>query len=287
MNNIINGKNIASSILEDLKIECTRLTNGAIVPLLSIVLVGDNAASKVYISNKIKAASFVGIRTRLIQLKSDISEKNLLDQIERLNADNDVSAIIVQLPLPSHISKSKIIESINPNKDVDGFHPINIGRLYSGKKGSFVPCTALGCLELIKASKISLPGKNVVMIGRSIIVGRPLAALLLNEDCTVTICHSKTQNLKSITQNADIIISAIGIAKYLTRGYFSKKAVVIDVGISRIKIDGEYKICGDVDFENVKNYVSYVTPVPGGVGPMTVAFLLANTLKSFKLQHAI
>lgn len=271
---IIDGKQISSQLLLDLK---TRIDSDNVSAKLAIILVGDNAASHIYVQNKIKAAIRVGIRTELKKFTSDITEEKLLQEINDLNNDADTSGIIIQMPLPNHIDKLNVIKAIDPAKDVDGFHPINLGMLFGPYKNGFVPCTALGCLKLIKSCAADISGKKVVILGRSNIVGRPLAALLLKEDCTVTICHSKTKNLMEITSKADIVVSAMGNPKFLTKEYFNSSAIVIDVGINRVEQDGKYKLLGDVDFENVKNHVSYITPVPGGVGPMTVAYLLVNT----------
>ncbi len=212
--------------------------------------------------------------------EENISEKTLLGEILRMNLDNSISGIIVQLPLPKQISKEKVINAIDPAKDVDGFHPFNVGVLNSGYSGGFIPCTARGCLELIKLTQVNLEGKNVAIVGRSNIVGKPLAALLTTEDATVTLCHSKTTNLASITSNADIVVTAIGKPQFFSSEYFSEKAIVIDVGINRIRLEANYKLVGDVAFESVKNKVSYITPVPGGVGPMTIAYLLTNTFEA-------
>lgn len=275
---IIDGKKIASSILVDLKAKIEKGRMKGITPAkLAIILIGDNPASNIYVQNKIKAAARVGIETSLQKFDKDISEKALLQTIDALNKDQEISGIIVQLPLPSSINKSEIIKSIDPAKDVDGFHPVNVGLLFSPYENGFVPCTARGCLELIKSCCPILTGKNIVVIGRSNIVGRPLAALLLKEDCSVTICHSKSVNLKEITKRADIVISAVGNPRFLTKDYFNKNAIVIDVGINRIESADKCELVGDVDFQNVKENVKYITPVPGGVGPMTVAYLLVNT----------
>lgn len=275
---IIDGKKMSNKILADLKIKIDQAKKAGSSPAkLAIILVGDDPASSIYVQNKIKAAARVGIKTCLQKFEDNILEKELLDEIQSLNKDKSVSGIIVQLPLPQHISKLKVIKSIDPSKDVDGFHPVNVGLLYSPYKHGFVPCTARGALELIKSCCPILTGKNVVVIGRSNIVGRPLAALLLKEDCTVTICHSKTINLQDITKQADIVISAVGKPGFLTKDYFNKNAVVIDVGITRDQSGDKPGLMGDVDFENVRKHVKYITPVPGGVGPMTVAYLLVNT----------
>lgn len=283
--NIIDGKKISNSIIEKLKIDYAEyLIAGGRPACLAIVLVGDDPASKIYIQNKQKSAAFVGMQTKLVELPSNIAENELLEIIHELNIDPAISGIIVQLPLPAYIDKQKIITQISPDKDVDGFHPLNMGYLYGPENNKFVPCTALGCLNLIKSCVPDIAGKHAVVIGRSIIVGRPVAALLLKENCTVTICHSGTKNLADITKRADIVISAIGKPKYLTKEYFSPTSVVIDVGISRIEIDGEVKLCGDVDFDNVRDHVRYITPVPGGVGPMTVAYLLVNCFRAAQGQ---
>lgn len=276
---IIDGKKISSEILADLKIKIEdykKLSNKSVK--LAIILVGNDSASKIYVHNKIKAAARVGILTHLQEFEDTISQDDLLKEISILNKDPDISGMIVQLPLPEHIDKSKILSAIDPKKDVDGFHPHNVGLLYNPYENGFVPCTARGCLTLIKSCINNLSGKNAVIIGRSNIVGRPIAALLLKEDCTVTICHSKTKNLESFTSKADIVIAAVGVPKLLTKKYFNANALVIDVGINRLESpDGMSKLVGDVDFDEVKNVVQYITPVPGGVGPMTVAYLLVNT----------
>lgn len=275
---IIDGKKIADKILADLKAKIDKdRIDGATPAKLAIILVGNDPASSIYVQNKIKAAAKVGIETTLQKFDDDITENELLKRIERLNQDEEVSGIIVQLPLPKNISKAKVVKSIDPSNDVDGFHPMNVGSLYSPYEHGFVPCTARGCLELIKSCYPVLAGKNIVVIGRSNIVGRPLAALLLKEDCSVTICHSKTINLQAITKQADIVISAVGNPGFLTVDYFNEDAIVIDVGISRVESEDKCELMGDVDFENVKKNVKYITPVPGGVGPMTVAYLLVNT----------
>jgi methylenetetrahydrofolate dehydrogenase (NADP+)/methenyltetrahydrofolate cyclohydrolase len=286
MTNIIDGKFIANEILYELKEQIETVKHKYnIVPTIAIVLVGDDPASNIYVNNKIRAAERVGIKARLVRFEISVSMSELLEQINILNQDPEVSGIIVQLPLPLALDKNSVILSINPSKDVDGFHPINVGYLHSINKDSFVPCTALGCLELIKRFEPNLVGKNVVMVGRSNIVGKPLAALLLKEDCTVTICHSKTVNLAQVTSNADIVVAAVGMPHMFGPEYFNQNSLVIDVGISRIS--DEPGIFGDVDFKNVRNKVRYITPVPGGVGPMTVAFLLKNTFKAMLQQHKI
>jgi len=278
---LIYGKYHADLILEKLKknIEYQKKENN-LVAKLAIILVGSDPASAIYVRNKISAARKIGIDTEFKNFEENISEKTLLAEIVRMNLDNSISGIIVQLPLPKQISKEKVINAIDPAKDVDGFHPFNVGILNSGYSGGFIPCTARGCLELIKLTQINLEGKNVTIVGRSNIVGKPLAALLSREDATVTLCHSKTTNLASITSNADIVVTAIGKPQFFSSEYFSEKAIVIDVGINRIRFESGYKLAGDVDFESVKNKVSYITPVPGGVGPMTIAYLLTNTFEA-------
>ena len=278
---LIDGKYHADLILEKLKknIEYQKKENN-LVAKLAIILVGSDPASAIYVRNKISAARKIGIDTEFKNFEENITEKTLLAEIVRMNLDNSISGIIVQLPLPKQISKEKVINAIDPAKDVDGFHPFNVGILNSGYSGGFIPCTARGCLELIKLTQINLEGKNVTILGRSNIVGKPLAALLSREDATVTLCHSKTTNLASITFNADIVVTAIGKPRFFSSEYFSEKAIVIDVGINRIRFESGYKLVGDVDFESVKNKVSYITPVPGGVGPMTIAYLLTNTFEA-------
>ncbi len=275
---IIDGKEISEIILADLKAKIENDKKQEFRPAkLAIILVGDDPASTIYVQNKIRAALRVGILTELKQFDSDLPEQVLLTEVSRLNNDPEISGIIIQLPLPDHIDKAKVIMAVHPDKDVDGFHPINIGLLYSPFEHGFVPCTARGCLALIKSCVDDLAGKNVVVIGRSNIVGRPLAALLLKEDCSVTICHSKTKDLQSITSRADIVVSAMGRPQFLTKEYFNSNAVVIDVGINRLVSENKCTMVGDVDFQSVKDHVKYITPVPGGVGPMTVAYLLVNT----------
>ena len=278
---LIDGKHYASLILDQLKknVDYQKKENN-LNAKLAINLVGSNHASSIYVRNKINAAKKIGIDTELIHFDENVNEKNLLAEILRMNSDNSISGILVQLPLPKQISKEKVINTIAPNKDVDGFHPLNVGILNSGYEGGFVPCTARGCLELIKLTQIDITGKNIAIVGRSNIVGKPLAALLNIENATVTLCHSNTINLAKITSNADIVIAAIGKPLFLTSEYFSEKAIVIDVGINRVDFENNYKLVGDVDFDSVKNKVSYLTPVPGGVGPMTIAYLLNNTFEA-------
>ncbi len=279
MSKIINGKLIASKKLELIS---RQIKEHKKAPTLAIILVGDDPASSIYVKNKIKTAQEVGININLINLNSSITQHELLEIIKNCNKDADINGIIVQLPLPKHINNEEILSTIDPKKDVDGFHPINIGMLYSGQEPFFIPCTPLGVLDIIKDNFEKLAGFHAVIIGRSNIVGRPLASLLLKNDLTVTICHSKTKNLSSLTKNADIVISATGQIYSLGKEYFSPNSVVIDVGINRTK---EGKIAGDVRFDEISDYVKAITPVPGGVGPLTVANLMANTLKASKFTH--
>ena len=279
---IIDGKKIAKDLRQNLKNEIQNLKNN-VKPYLVVILIGNNTASKIYVKNKEKSASEVGIKSKVIELEANISEKDLIKKIEYLNLNINVHGILVQLPLPKHIDERKIISKINPIKDVDGFHPVNVGNLSSGND-AMIPCTPLGCYLLLKNTIQNLSGKNVVIIGRSNINGKPMAQLLLKENCTVTVTHSKTKNIEKICKDADIIVVAVGIPKMINKNWVNKNSVVIDVGINRIEENGSKKIVGDADFENIKNEVFAITPVPGGVGPMTIACLLKNTLKAFKNQ---
>lgn len=284
---IIDGKYYASKLLDDLagKIARNKESYG-IAPKLAIILVGSDHASMIYVRNKINAAKKVGMHTVLKKLPQDVSQAQLLEVIDEFNQDNGIHGIIIQQPLPSHLFKEELIFKIDRLKDVDGFHPENIGLLYGGYDSmtAFIPGTAMGCLYLIKNTLATIgktiSGQNVVVIGRSNIVGKPLASLLIREDATITLCHSKTQNLQKITSGADIVVSAVGKPRFLTADYFSSDAIVIDVGISRIETPDGSKLFGDVDFESAKNKVAFITPVPRGVGPMTIAYLLINTFHS-------
>jgi methylenetetrahydrofolate dehydrogenase (NADP+)/methenyltetrahydrofolate cyclohydrolase len=278
---IIDGKFHAEAILAQLKSEIKNLAANDIKVRLAIVLAGDNPASAVYVSNKISKAKELGIDAHLVKLPEDIAEEVLIEKLDELNNDENINAIIVQLPLPKHINKHIIQSIISPEKDVDGLNPVNIGLLHSGAHAGFIPCTPLGCLYLIKNCCDDLRGKTAVIIGRSDIVGKPMAALLLRENCTVTICHSQTVNLQEITKNADIIVAAMGRGRFLKKEYFKKDAIVIDVGITRLS---SAELIGDVDFENVKNHVAYITPVPGGVGPMTIAYLMVNSVMAARIM---
>jgi methylenetetrahydrofolate dehydrogenase (NADP+)/methenyltetrahydrofolate cyclohydrolase len=275
---ILDGKKEAALLREEIKKEITVLKEkDNKVPGLTVILIGDSAASQIYVRNKEKNSEEVGINSEVIKYSKDISEKKVLEKIEELNNDNNVSGILVQLPLPTQINKEKIINAINPKKDVDGFNPFNVGNLASGYK-SIVPCTPLGCLYLIKKVEKNLAGKYAVIIGRSNLNGKPMAQLLLKENCTVTVVHSKTKDLKTECQKADILVVAVGVANLVKSDWVKKDSIIIDVGINKV---GE-KIVGDVDFEQVKDKVRAITPVPGGVGPMTIACLLKNTLECFK-----
>jgi methylenetetrahydrofolate dehydrogenase (NADP+)/methenyltetrahydrofolate cyclohydrolase len=275
---IIDGKKEAAVLRDKIKKEIDFIkskTNE--VPGLTVILIGDFAPSQIYVRNKEKNSKEVGINSEVVKYSKDVTEEEVLKKIELLNNDNNVSGILVQLPLPTQINKEKIINSIDPKKDVDGFHPINVGNLSSGYK-AIVPCTPLGCLLLIKKIEPNLSGKNVVIIGRSNLNGKPMAQLLLNENCTVTIVHSKTKDLKVECLKADILVAAVGVANLVKGDWVKKNSIIIDVGINKV---GD-KIVGDVEFDTVKERARAITPVPGGVGPMTIACLLKNTLECFK-----
>ena len=286
----INGKEIAKNLKDDLKNEIISLKNKYNkVPGLAVVQVGNVAASSVYVKAKTKSAKEVGIEIIDHHLNEDISESELLKLIQELNHLDNVNGILVQLPLPKHIHEQKILDSINPEKDADGFHPLNVGRLSianSNQNNLLIPCTPYGCLIMLKQLNINLAGKNAVVIGRSNIVGKPMAQLLLKESCTVTIAHSKTDNLPDVSRNADILIAAIGRPEMIKGSWIKKGAIIIDVGINRIEFElnneKKTKLVGDVNFNEAEKYASAITPVPGGVGPMTIACLLRNTLIAFK-----
>jgi methylenetetrahydrofolate dehydrogenase (NADP+)/methenyltetrahydrofolate cyclohydrolase len=289
---ILNGKEASQAIRDSLKLEMAQIAaQGKQVPHLAAVLVGNNGASETYVASKVKACQEVGFKSTLIRLEEDISSLKLLDVIIDLNRDPDVHGILVQLPLPKHISEEEVINTIDPNKDVDGFHPNNIGRMILGHP-TFIPATPYGIMLLLEHYKIDTKGKHAVVVGRSNIVGRPISILLSENrpqgNCTVTICHSHTKNLKEICQSADIIIAALGRPHFITADMVKEGAVIVDVGITRVpdasKKSG-YRIAGDVDFENVAPKCSFITPVPGGVGPMTIAALMKNTFKACALKH--
>lgn len=274
---ILDGKLVSTKIKEDLKNECLKLKEEyKKVPSLAVVLVGDNKASEIYVNNKVKACQKVGINSIVKRLDSNVSTKEVLDEVKSLSNNNEIDGIIVQLPLPKQIDKDQVIEAINPKKDVDGLTRENVSKLVLDEDG-FVPCTPKGVIDLLSYYNISLEGKNVCVIGRSMLVGKPLSYLLTNNNATVTLCHSKTKDLKKITRNSDIVVAAIGKANMITKDYIKKGTVVVDVGINRV----EDKIYGDCHKDAYKK-ASYYTPVPGGCGPMTVAELLSNTVKAFK-----
>jgi methylenetetrahydrofolate dehydrogenase (NADP+)/methenyltetrahydrofolate cyclohydrolase len=273
---IIDGKKISQEIKDELKEQVAKLKEQGKTVTLPVIQVGNDPASSVYVGNKKKACAYIGIESLAYELPGETTEGELLDLIGRLNEDNNVNGILVQLPLPKHISENKVIQKISPLKDVDGFHVQNVGALCVGNQG-FVSCTPYGVIELLKRSGITIEGKNCVVIGRSNIVGKPMALLLLRENGTVTICHSRTQNIKEITKQADILVVAIGKPKFVNETFVKEGAVVIDVGIHR---DENNKLCGDVDYERVAPITSAITPVPGGVGPMTIAMLMQNCVNS-------
>ncbi|MFT4093868.1 MAG: bifunctional 5,10-methylenetetrahydrofolate dehydrogenase/5,10-methenyltetrahydrofolate cyclohydrolase [Niabella sp.] len=285
---LLDGKKTAGSILDTLKIDVAqRAASGKKIPHLAAILVGTDGASQTYVNSKVKTCNEIGFISTLIQYDADISEMKLLDKIQELNEDMSVDGILVQLPLPAHISEKKVIETIAVNKDVDGFHPENIGRMIMGEAEVFIPATPYGIMLLLEHNNIITKGKHAVVLGRSHIVGRPMSILLSNNtnpgNCTVTVCHSKTENLNEICSSADIIVAAIGRPEFLKAEMVKEGAVVIDVGITRIEDVSKksgYRLVGDVDFANVAPKCSYITPVPGGVGPMTIAALMKNTYKS-------
>ncbi|NCC86812.1 MAG: bifunctional methylenetetrahydrofolate dehydrogenase/methenyltetrahydrofolate cyclohydrolase FolD [Clostridia bacterium] len=283
MAKVIDGKAVSTMIKEKVASQTAELVKQGFKPKLVVIIVGDDSASKVYVNNKKKACEAVGFDSIEYALPENTKQQELLELVEKLNADKSVNGILCQLPLPKQIDDEAIIAAISPLKDVDAFHTENVGHIMIGNY-KFLPCTPAGVMELLKYENIEIEGKNCVVIGRSNIVGKPMSMLLLQKNGTVTICHSKTQNLKEITRNADILIVAIGIAKFVTADMVKPGAVVIDVGMDR---DENGKLCGDVDFESVKDVAGYITPVPGGVGPMTIAMLMQNTITATKLQNNI
>jgi methylenetetrahydrofolate dehydrogenase (NADP+)/methenyltetrahydrofolate cyclohydrolase len=278
---IIDGKKIAENLRETLKKQIQQIPSNQPKPGLTVILIGEDPASQIYVRNKEKFANEIGINSKVLRFDSSITEEALTKEIHKLNQDREVHGILVQLPLPKHINSKNIINQIEPSKDVDGFHPINVGNLSSGND-ALVPCTPYGCYLLLKEVISDFNGLNAVVIGRSNINGKPMTQLLLKENCTVTITHSKTKNLKNICQGADILVASVGIAKLVKQDWVKSDCVVIDVGINRIEENGSKKLVGDVDFENVKDKVKAITPVPGGVGPMTISCLLQNTLKAYQ-----
>ena len=285
MARIIDGKAISAQIKEEVKARVAEYREKGIEICLAVIQVGNDPASSVYVGNKKKACEFVGIKSLAYELPEETTQEELLALIGELNGRNDVNGILVQLPLPEHIDEDKVIKTISPRKDVDGFHPQSVGALCIGQKG-FVSCTPAGIIELLKRSDVEISGKECVVIGRSNIVGKPMSLLLLRENGTVTICNSRTGDLKSVTKRADILVAAVGKPKLITREYVKEGAVVIDVGIHRMgtSATGKSILCGDVDYDDVEPVASAITPVPGGVGPMTIAMLMKNCVDSVELQ---
>lgn len=282
MAQIIDGKRISQEIKDELREKVASLKQAGKEAALAVIQVGDDPASGVYVNNKKKACAYIGIRSLSYELPAETTEEELLTLIEKLNSDDKVNGILVQLPLPGHIHADKILQTISPYKDVDGFHPHNVGNLVIGEPG-FVSCTPAGILQLLKRSGIEIEGKNCVVVGRSNIVGKPMALLMLRENATVTVAHSKTMNLKEVCRQADILIVAIGKPHFITAEYIKEGAVVIDVGIHRNTDGNSKKLCGDVDYEEAEKIASAITPVPGGVGPMTIAMLMHNCVESIQI----
>lgn len=280
---VIDGKKIAAKKRIEIADEVKKLQEAGITPGLAVILVGNNQASRTYVNSKQKACRELGMHSLLIELPETVTQDELLLKIEELNGDPSIHGILVQLPIPKHIDEEKVIETISPYKDVDGFHPINIGRMMTGQD-TFLPCTPYGVMVLLEETGISVEGKNVVIVGRSNIVGKPAGQLFLNKSATVTYCHSKTKNLKVHTTQADILVSAVGRANFIKQEHVKEGAVVIDVGINRNEAG---KLCGDVAYEEVSQKAGYITPVPGGVGPMTITMLMYNTLKSARNELAM
>ena len=281
--NIIDGKAVSKAVREMVAAETTKLKKTGITPGLAVIIVGEDPASQVYVRNKEKACEEVGFYSEKFALPENTTQQELNALVQQLNARKDINGILCQLPLPKHLDDKEVINLINPIKDVDAFHPVNVGAIMIGDY-NFLPCTPAGVMELIHSTGVDVCGKKAVVIGRSNIVGKPMAMLLLHENATVEITHSRTQNLSEITAGADILVAAIGRAKFVTADMVKEGAVVIDVGMNR---DENGKLCGDVDFEGVKDKCSYITPVPGGVGPMTIAMLMQNTLTAAKVQNDI
>ena len=280
MYKIISGKEISLAVKERVAAQVNGMKKDGIEPCLAVILVGDDPASRVYVNNKKKACEFCGIRSLEYLLPTDATQEELNSLVEKLNNDNSVNGILCQLPLPKHLNEKEVLNLIKPEKDVDAFHPENVGHIMIGDY-SFLPCTPAGIMEMLKYENISLDGKHCVIIGRSNIVGKPMAMLMLKENATVTVCHSHTKNLKELVSQADVVVAAVGRAGFVTADMIKDGAVVIDVGINRGE-DG--KLCGDVDFEAVKEKASLITPVPGGVGPMTIAMLMRNTVEAAAMQ---
>ncbi len=281
MSIILDGKETARKIREMLTNEVAELRKNVVTPKLAVIMVGDDKASTIYVRNKSKACDEIGIEFTEHLLPENTTQTELLKLIDELNSNKEINGILLQSPIPKHLDINEAFRKILPDKDVDGFNPVNVGKLVLGQN-TFVSCTPFGIIKLLEEYNISLEGKNAVIIGRSNIVGKPMSQCLLNKNATVTICHSKTNNLKEFTKKADILVSAIGKPKFVTKDMVKEGAIVIDVGINR-NLEG--KVCGDVDFENIKNMTSYITPVPGGVGPMTIAMLMNNVVKATKIQR--
>lgn len=281
--NIIDGKAVSKKVKEDVKAECEQLKAKGVTPGLAVIIVGDDPASQVYVHNKEVACEACGFYSVKYALPAETTQEELNALIDKLNKDDKINGILCQLPLPSHLDDKEVINRIDPLKDVDAFHPVNVGAIMIGDY-NYLPCTPAGVMELIHSTGVDVSGKKAVVMGRSNIVGKPMAMLLLHENATVEITHSKTQNLADITKEADILVAAIGKAKFVKADMVKDGAVVIDVGMNR---DENGKLCGDVDFEDVKDKCSFITPVPGGVGPMTIAMLMKNTLTAAKIQNGI
>lgn len=277
---IIDGKKISTEIKDELKEQVAKLKAEGVEVTLAVVKVGEDPASAVYVRNKEKACEYIGINSKKIEMPEETTEEELLKLVDDLNTDPAINGILVQLPLPKHIDENKILLAIDPMKDVDGFHPVNVGKMVIGEE-SFLPCTPAGIIEMIKRSGLDIEGKECVIIGRSNIVGKPMAILMLRENATVTVTHSRTKDLPEVCKRADIIVAALGKAKFVTKDFVKEGAIIIDVGMDR---DEDGKLCGDVDFDEVKDIASAITPVPGGVGPMTVTMLLVNCLRSVELN---
>ena len=281
MSEIIDGKNLTKEIREGLKIEAYKLRNNGIVPHLAVIMVGDNDASKVYVRNKSRACEEIGIEFKEYLLPSTTKQTELIELIQKLNNDKNINGILLQSPIPKPLNIQQAFNTILPEKDVDGFNPYNVGNLCIGQDG-FIPCTPLGIMKMFEKYNIDIDGKKVAIIGRSNIVGKPMAQCMLSKNATVTICHSRTKELKKEVKDADIIIAAAGKQNIVTAEMVKEGAVIIDVGMNR---NSDGKLCGDVDFENIKGKASYITPVPGGVGPMTIAMLMSNVIKATKNQN--
>lgn len=281
--NIIDGKAVSKKVKEDVKSECEQLKAKGITPGLAVIIVGDDPASQVYVHNKEVACEACGFYSVKYALPAETTQDELNALVDKLNKDDKINGILCQLPLPSHLDDKEVINRIDPLKDVDAFHPVNVGAIMIGDY-NYLPCTPAGVMELIHSTGIDVSGKKAVVIGRSNIVGKPMAMLLLHENATVEITHSRTQNLADITKEADILVAAIGKAKFVKADMVKNGAVVIDVGMNR---DENGKLCGDVDFDDVKDKCSFITPVPGGVGPMTIAMLMKNTLTAAKIQNGV